>query len=208
MGHHIVGISACLLRSTVRLKVIDQKYSIEAMKDSGKIIYAFWHEDLAAVAKAGRIEYKIHRPIYAMISQSTDGDILAKSVSWLGIQAVRGSSSHGGTAALKRMIEILNHEGNVALAVDGPRGPLHTIHPGIFLIAKMTGAAIVPLTWKYDKTWTFKSWDKAKLAKPFSTIQLKFHPAFYIKKDSTKADFQNAEVILRKALDSEKSDSK
>ena len=200
LGCHIIGMTSRLLRTTIKIDVHAQEITKKIHRKNGRIIYAFWHEHLGAVAKAGRIEFKIHRPIYAMISQSRDGDILAKAVSWLGIRTVRGSSTRGGTAALKKMIAVLENEGNVALAVDGPLGPRHTIHPGIFLLAKQTGAAIVPLTWQYENVWTFKSWDQAKLAKPFSKLQLQFHSPIFISKKADREEFEKAGKELEYCL--------
>ena len=57
-----------------------------------------------------------------MISQSNDGEIVARMCKYNGWNAVRGSSSKGGIQALKEMISNLKETKLAAHIVDGPEG--------------------------------------------------------------------------------------
>ena len=200
VGCHIVGILLKLNRMSLRYKKHNAQYSEQAMREQGKIIYVFWHQDLISVGMFGYQEHIKHRPVYCMISRSRDGDLLTRLVNWQGVKAVRGSSSDGAAQALKEMISILNHRGNAAIALDGPRGPRQEIKKGIFLLAKKTGAAIIPISWEYHNAWTFRSWDRTRLAKPFSRIEEKFHGPFLVPADAGNEIYKKLTEEIRQCL--------
>ena len=63
----------------------------------------------------------------------------------------------------------------MALAVDGPRGPIYKVKEGICAISKKTNTPIIPLCAKPKNVKIFeKSWNKAKLALPFTKIEIHF----------------------------------
>jgi len=109
-----------------------------------------------------------------MISQSKDGEIVAKMALHNGWNAVRGSSSKGGMEALKKMITNLKKNKLAAHIVDGPKGPSGIVKPGVIRLAHATHAVIVPFSVSADKAWYFNSWDKFLLPKPFSKVILRF----------------------------------
>ena len=109
-----------------------------------------------------------------MISQSKDGEIVAKLAFRNGWNPVRGSSSNGGTEALRKMIKNLKENKLAVHIVDGPKGPSGIVKPGIIRLAHATNAVIVPFTISAEKAWYFNSWDKFLLPKPFSKVFLRF----------------------------------
>ena len=81
-----------------------------------------------------------------LISNSSDGDIVAYSCEGLGFKTVRGSSNRrGAIQSTMKMVELLEQGECVALMVDGPNGPLHRVKNGVVRIAKLSGAPIVPM---------------------------------------------------------------
>jgi lysophospholipid acyltransferase (LPLAT)-like uncharacterized protein len=109
-----------------------------------------------------------------MISQSQDGEMIAGVAAKSGWLPVRGSSSRGGSQALKILVERLKETGLAAHIVDGPRGPAGKLKHGAIHLAQATGAAIVPTYISAEKAWYFNSWDKFLLPKPFSRVTLRF----------------------------------
>ncbi len=127
---------------------------------------AFWHQNIIATFLAHLGEHYV-----IMASASKDGELIANAIKWVGHHPVRGSSKRGGAQALELMIEKMKKESlSSALTVDGPRGPVRKCKRGVIELARQTGALIQPIHARADRYWTFNSWDKFRLPKPFSTI--------------------------------------
>lgn len=109
-----------------------------------------------------------------MISQSKDGELVAKMALRNGWNPVRGSSSKGGMGALKKMITNLKEKKLAAHIIDGPKGPSGIVKAGVIRLAHAANAVIVPLSVSAEKSWFFNSWDKFLLPKPFSKVFLRF----------------------------------
>ena len=121
-------------------------------------IYAMWHENQFCIHG---IKDKAH--LNVLISNSADGEIIARTVEKWGFKVVRGSSARKGcVTSTMQLITRLNEGECAALMVDGPHGPLHKVKKGAFTLAKETGAPIVPVHWySAEKTFiTLPSWDK------------------------------------------------
>lgn len=100
--------------------------------------------------------------MFSMISRSTDGDLVALSGGRVGINSVRGSSKRGGATAALELIDKVKNGCSAALAIDGPRGPVGVVKPGVVQIAKNGGAPIIPMAWKTKSKCILKlpTWDK------------------------------------------------
>ncbi|HZS47099.1 MAG TPA: lysophospholipid acyltransferase family protein [Blastocatellia bacterium] len=112
------------------------------------------------------------RKIVTMASASKDGEIVSQVLERCGFIPVRGSSSHGGAAALKAIINYMQtHTGVLTgITVDGPRGPARKVKHGIVVIARSTGSPIYILrAWAKPK-FLFKNWDRTLMPLPFSRL--------------------------------------
>ena len=100
--------------------------------------------------------------MFSMISRSTDGDLVALSGGRVGINSVRGSSKRGGATAALELIDKVKNGYSAALAIDGPRGPVGVVKPGVVQIAKTGGAPIIPMAWQTKSKCILKlpTWDK------------------------------------------------
>jgi lysophospholipid acyltransferase (LPLAT)-like uncharacterized protein len=130
--------------------------------DVKRFIYIFWHESLLAPAKI-KTKAKI------MVSQSADGELIARVCNHLGIGVVRGSTTRGAEAGL---LDLLHGGQNTHLALtpDGPRGPRRHLQPGVVFLASRTGLPIVPVGVGFTRAWRAKSWDRFVIPLPFSTM--------------------------------------
>ena len=148
------------------VKLEGEENEKEAIDMSGdKVIYASWHQ---------RLFYQIHRlrkrRIRVMISQSRDGEYIARLVNWLGLKDVRGSSTSGGVDALKDLVRKIKDGANGGMIPDGPTGPPREAKIGTIILSRMTGAPIIPISWGADRCWVFNSWDRFMIPKPFACI--------------------------------------
>ena len=149
---------------TLRIKFVHKDIP-DRLKSEGKnFIYAFWH---------GRqfMLFHTHRNTGIVIpaSESRDGEIQAGILKWFGFDVVRGSSKRKGDRALLGLVDRLRKGKDLALAVDGPRGPIYEAKQGVTYMAGKLNKQIVPVSTSAKSYWILdKIWDKYLLPKPFT----------------------------------------
>jgi len=132
---------------------------------SRKFLYSIWHDQILITLFCGK-------PIKmaGLVSKHADGSLLADVLEALEILPVRGSTSRGGTKALRNLLETV-HDYHVTITPDGPRGPRHQMKSGIVFLASQTGRSIVPVAHICKNGWRIKgSWTDMAIPKPFSKI--------------------------------------
>ncbi|HKI80352.1 MAG TPA: DUF374 domain-containing protein, partial [Pseudodesulfovibrio sp.] len=99
--------------------------------------------------------------VVTFVSQSKDGEVIARVLEQIGHVTVRGSSTRGGVRALLQAKRIMEKQNRMAVfTVDGPKGPRHKPKDGIIFLAQRAGAKIVPLrAYPVSKKVFDKSWD-------------------------------------------------
>ncbi len=138
------------------------------------VIFVLWHQYLASAPLwYGRI-FPPGRRNTALVSASGDGELLAAALRVFQIDAVRGSRSRGGAEALRVLLRALESGSDITVTPDGPRGPRHVLQPGIFTLAKLSGAPLVPA--RIESAWCarLRTWDRFELPLPFSRTTLRF----------------------------------
>ena len=115
-----------------------------------------------------------------MVSQSRDGEYVARGLQAVGIKPIRGSSKRqgqdkGGLSALDNLIEHVRGGSPAYLAVDGPRGPRNRVHKGIAVLSQKTGAAVLNVAVVPTRRWIIKkSWDRFQIPWPLCRIDTYF----------------------------------
>jgi len=149
---------------------------IEAhLEKGGRIIISSWHQRFFGGFFLPRI---FSQSPCIMISQSRDGDFISRVVRHIGWIPLRGSSSRGGKAALRAMVQgvVENHIGGHI--VDGPTGPPRVVKPGLISLAWNSRAGICTGVVSYENAWTMNSWDRFMVPKPFSRVLFRFGRIF------------------------------
>ena len=142
---------------------------IALLEASGNVIvFSLWHDELFPLTYIRR---NLH--LITVISQSADGEYLARLQEKMGIRTVRGSSSKGGLKVLLEGASLMRRERyHCGISVDGPRGPRHTAKPGAVILAFRANARVMPVR-VFMKTRTcFGSWDRFQLPWPFSRVHV------------------------------------
>lgn len=133
--------------------------------DQGKpFILSFWHGRILMMPYC----WDRRVPIHMLISQHRDGQIIARTVSHFGIDTIAGSSSKGGSAALRAMLKALKAGECVGITPDGPRGPRMRASEGIVQVARLSGLPIIPCVFSSARRRVLGSWDRFVVALPFS----------------------------------------
>ena len=133
------------------------------------VIGPFWHR---AVIPA--TYYFRRRGIAVMTSRSFDGEYIARIIERFGFQAVRGSSTRGGSGALMGMNRVLASGRIAAFTIDGPRGPRYVAKPGPVLLARMSGAPILCFYLACERPWILGTWDQMMIPRPFSRVHVRW----------------------------------
>ncbi len=175
MLNQIIYAIVRLLSCTYRYHLHDTHHIEEAKKlsPSGGYLFAIWHQNLfqGITAQTGTEHVVI-------VSRSSDATPVAYTCAKLGHKVCRGSSrakdgrDKGGKAAMEEMVDVLKTGIPGAVTVDGPKGPAREVKPGIISMAQKSGSTIIPYSPIASSYWEFKSWDKFRLPKPFSRIDI------------------------------------
>ena len=154
------------LRMTWRIRIIESDSLKTALRHQQPMVFAHWHGDEMGIL------YLLRRYKAAVItSTSKDGELMDTIVRLFGAKSARGSSTRGGVSALKGILRLANDGWRPAVAVDGPKGPLYKVKPGIFEISKLTGGLIFPIAVACDRKFIFKkSWNKTFIPLPFARL--------------------------------------
>ncbi len=163
------------------------------LESSGQgIIYAAWHNQQLFLL----YPYKGQK-IAALISQSSDGEYIARVLPRFGMIAVRGSTTRGGARALIKLMQAARKGYRPMLTPDGPRGPIYTVQPGILFLAKKLGWPIIPVGTALSHKFKAGSWDKMRVPLPFGKTALTYGKAVWVKSED---DFPRAAKELQEQL--------
>ena len=130
------------LHATLRIRHV----RVKNLTEQPQYIIAFWHAHLLLM-----LHSKFRRPISVIISQSKDGEYIARVFDWYGVESSRGSSTRGGSLALRGMIREACDGKNIAFTPDGPKGPPRIAKDGVVLAARATRLPIVPIAFAAKK---------------------------------------------------------
>jgi hypothetical protein len=160
------------------------------------VVYAVWHGRILLLPWLyGR------RPVRALASRSRDGELLTRYLERFGIGVERGSSSRGGAPALLQLARWLRQGREVVVVPDGPRGPAEVVKPGIVALARLGGAAIVPVAVGASAEWRLGSWDGFRIPRPFARCVARFGEPIYVTRtpgrDSDEKVRDEVEAALR-----------
>jgi len=201
----LMSLAGALVALVFRCWTLTLRYEHHGMqavhdaKGDGRYVFAIWHDELFAMTA----QCKLY-PMVTIVSQSSDGEILAQVLKRLGMVCARGSSSRGGLKALVGAVREMRDNGREAvITVDGPRGPRHVVKEGVIYLAHKTGARLVPVRAFMSRAHVFeKAWDRFQLPWPFSRVRYEWGEPFAVTGDTLDADALKRETQrLKERLD-------
>jgi lysophospholipid acyltransferase (LPLAT)-like uncharacterized protein len=185
-----------LIGKTYKFKEIG-KFDVSPYNPQKKenYIFGFWHCQLVGI-----IYFYQNFNIASIASLHRDGEIAARAAEKFGIKIVRGSSTRGGFKAFMDLKKYIEQGYDIAITVDGPRGPAETVNDGILYMAKITGKKIVPACFVCDKKVRLKSWDKLIIPLPFSNGFFAFGKPIEIPSGIDDTELEKFRDILKQEL--------
>jgi len=136
---------------------------------AGRAIYALWHAQQLPLTLRHRFEN-----VAVIVSQHRDGEIISRMVEGIGFRTIRGSSTRGGSEALREFTIAASEGHALAITTDGPQGPARQCKPGAVIAAARTGLPIVPTAACAVRAWTFGSWDRFFVPRPGSVVYVTY----------------------------------
>src|SRR5262249_43262365 len=97
--------------------------------------------------------------MHILISDHRDGELITRVVSRLGFSVVRGSTTRGGSRALRELTWRIDR-GHLCVTPDGPRGPRRHVHQGLAYLSSRTGLPIVGPGMAFQRPWRAQTWDR------------------------------------------------
>ena len=166
IGRYFLSTLIGLNISSLRIKFLNKP------DDLSDKVFIFWHSKMLI----GWWLFKKEN-FSALVSKSSDGDILSKLLQGWQYEVFRGSSSKGGRDAL---VKIIKENKSIVITPDGPRGPAKEMKNGALIISNKTGFPIIPIKIDYSKKKILQnSWDKFEVPLPFSECKVSFGKSYF-----------------------------
>jgi len=152
----LIGIFGYLLvrflSLTIRIEWIHKERLRNVLAKGGqRVIYCFWHDRLLMMPLIAMGE-----KVNILISQHRDGEYISRVISLFGYKSIRGSSTRGGSLALRKMAREIRLGSHGAITPDGPKGPRHVSKEGAILLASLTGSPLIPMAFSSSKKKHFQ----------------------------------------------------
>jgi lysophospholipid acyltransferase (LPLAT)-like uncharacterized protein len=136
------------------------------------VLACFWHGRIA-LAPATRPIFA-RKPRRVLISNSPDGEFIAKVVRRLGFPAIRGSTTSDdrkerrSVTAFREAINFIDDGGAMIITPDGPRGPAEEIPQGTVMLARTRGTPVILMGIAARPALRLRSWDRTQIPRPFA----------------------------------------
>jgi lysophospholipid acyltransferase (LPLAT)-like uncharacterized protein len=156
------------------------------------VILVFWHNRLLTVTVNQR-----HRGVHALRSSSRDGQLIANILRRFGFGTPAGSSSREGAAGLRKVVRAAMEGHDVAITVDGPKGPRGRFKAGAIQVAALSGCPIVPVITSANRAIRIRNWDRTTIPAPFSRVRIRYGDPVYVQKKMGAEPLE----LLRRSLE-------
>ncbi len=195
VGLAIIGV----LGRTWRYRIRDDEGWRRLRAGRRPFLFVLWHGGLLPLTFWHRDE-----GITVLVSEHSDGEIIARVIEAWGYRTIRGSTTRGASRALLGLIRELEEGRVLAVTPDGPRGPARKFQPGALVAAQRAGVPLVAITLGVDRAWSFGSWDRFLVPKPFARVTIAYSPPTTVDGASSRDAMKETgrfEAIMQKAED-------
>ncbi|WP_047396195.1 lysophospholipid acyltransferase family protein [Cetobacterium sp. ZOR0034] len=174
------------------LRIISKTMKIEVIKspkliDGEGYVCGFWHNKLVG-ASLGLLNFSEKKAVLA--SPSKDGELISVPLEKMGFTMVRGSSGKDSIKSVLKLIKLVKAGYSAGTPLDGPKGPIYEVKPGMLYLAQKSGKALVPVGVAFNNKWIFeKAWDKFQMPKPFSKMVCVIGEPIFIPSDANLDDY-------------------
>ncbi|CAA7619881.1 lysophospholipid acyltransferase family protein [Magnetospirillum sp. SS-4] len=185
-----------LVHATGWWRVVNGGHAERLWNEGKPFILAFWHGRILMMPHSWRRSV----PIHMLISQHRDGQLIARTVAHFGIATVAGSTTRGGSAALRAMLKFLKSGECVGITPDGPKGPRMRASSGVVNVARLAGVPILPASFSARRRKLLGSWDRFAVALPFSAGIFVWGDPVEVPRDASDGDLERLRLEVEARL--------
>ena len=178
-----------------RYETLGAEHSAAAREHGAGVILALWHGRMLLA-----IPPFLGKDMTILVSGSEDGNISEALLEGWGYSIIRGSSSRGGARALRAMLEALGRGSTVVVTPDGPRGPRHSMNPGLAWMARATGFAILPAGFVADRAWHLSSWDRYAVPRPRARVVVAYGEPVVVAREADADELDRISERIRSSI--------
>jgi lysophospholipid acyltransferase (LPLAT)-like uncharacterized protein len=182
-----------LVKTTTRWTAINDAVAAPAWAGEKPVIVAFWHNRLAMMPAC----WPSRAPFHMLISSHPDGRLVANTIAHFGFNTVAGSSTRGGGEALRTMVRLVKDGASIGVTPDGPRGPRMRAGEGVLMLARLTGAVIIPLSVSVSRRRVLGTWDQLIIPLPFGRGAMVWGDPINVPREAGESDL----AYLRQKLE-------
>ncbi len=169
-----------------------------------KGVIVFWHAHqllMAPISKKIFFKGRKNIKISVLISQHSDGRLIAMVMKYFKYGSVAGSSTNNSRASSLKLLKNLKEDNSyIGITPDGPKGPRCKMKMGAITLASLSNMPIVPVAYDFEKKWIFNSWDKMFFPKLFSKGNLIVGKVFYLKENLTEEELEKYKDLVENEL--------
>ena len=185
-----------LVHATGSWQVVGDETIRKLRREGQPFIVSIWHGRILMMPYTWIRGEQMHM----LISQHQDGQLIAKVISYFGIDTVAGSTSKGGASALRGMLRTLRAGECVGITPDGPRGPRMRASEGIISLARIASVPIFPATYSVARGRVLGSWDRFLVAAPFSSGVFVWGEPLFVDRNASAKDLELARIQLEERM--------
>jgi hypothetical protein len=158
-----------LVYYTSRITIKGNKDLLSINKE--KYIYCYWHGDAFALYPLIK-KIKNDVKIVVITTENIRGDYIDFICKFYNYQTFRLPDISLKGNLIFKMRKLLKNEYDLAMALDGPIGPIHQPKMFVFKLAQFLNRKIIPINVEVSRKFTIKGrWDKYKIILPFNCIK-------------------------------------
>lgn len=190
------------VRRSIRWEVRNGAFMEKVNAENIPIVGVIWHGRILMALQGWN---RNRDRMMVVASRSRDAELGQKLVNWYNVKLARGSSRNhakpdqqkGGERAYRELLRHIQDGGSGAMTPDGPRGPRMRSGFGPVLMARDSGAPMVPFTWSTRRKGIVRrSWDKHYLPSYFTRGVIIWGDPIYVAPDATQEDLEAARQQL------------
>lgn len=193
-----------LISAYIRLVRVTTKWQINGLDEMNavwdehkSVIIVMWHARTSLIATFWNKKH----PLYALISQHKDGQLMGKVLGNFGLGKIEGSSTSNSRAAAIQLLKALKSDKSICFTPDGPTGPAMEMTLSPLVFAQKSGKPVIGMVYSVSRAFiSRKSWDDMMIPLPFSRGVLNCTKPFFIPKDASAEELEKHRLEIEKAL--------
>lgn len=198
----LAAATAALMWSSYRLRVTGDVDGRRLLESGEPVVLTLWHDGIFATAPYLRVVARRGVEVTYLVSPSVDGDLVARVVRRIGGRVVRGSATRSGVKAMRELHRaIVRRHAAAVVLPDGPHGPAHVYKQGALVVARLSGAAVLPVGCAAGRQWRLRTWDRLRVPQPFARVCVEIGEPVRVPRDADDAAMESGRRGLEATLE-------